>query len=278
MLQLLRPYLRKPTLFEKSKTKFWDDPYISQSMLKAHLEPDLEGATRKHDFVKQSVDWISNLLPICRYKRIIDLGCGPGIYAELFHAKGYQVTGMDISDNSIQYAQKTAKERGLDISYKKGDYIQCPIGGEYDLATMIYCDMGVLSHAERKALLRKIFDALAPGGCLLFDVFTPYEYEHRTEFKIWNYEEGGFWREKPYLLLHSLYRYDYDNTFLNQYIVITDKDVTSYNNWEHTFVIEELEQELREAGFQSLQFYGDAAGTEYTQNSKTICVAARKDI
>ena len=43
-------------------------------------------------------------------------------------------------------------------------------------------------------------------------------------------------------------------------------------------MIEELEQELREAGFQSLQFYGDAAGAEYTQNSKTICVAARKDI
>ncbi len=276
MLKTIRPYLKKPLLFEKSKTKFWDDPHISQSMLKAHLDPDLESATRKLEFVKQSVNWISDILPISKYKKILDLGCGPGIYAELFSAKGYRITGVDISKNSIQYARKIAKEKGLDIAYKHSDYIQSPIKGEYDLATMIYCDFGVLSDIERKALLRKVYNVLSPNGCFLFDVFTPFEYENRTEYKIWSYEESGFWRNHPYLLLQSLYRYDYDNTFLCQYIVVTDKETTCYNNWEHTFKIEELKTELQEAGFHDLQFYGNVAGAEYTRDSKTICVVARK--
>lgn len=133
MLKAIRSHLNKPVLFEKSKAKFWDDSYISQSMLKAHLNPDLESATRKLDFVTQSVNWIADVLPPSKYNRLIDLGCGPGIYAELFDAQGYQVTGLDISENSIQYASNSAKRKGLNIAYKNSDYIQSRITGNYDL-------------------------------------------------------------------------------------------------------------------------------------------------
>lgn len=276
MLQAIRTYLKKPDLFEKSQTKFWDDPHISQSMLKAHLDPSLESATRKLDFVKQSVDWISDILPPWQYKRLLDLGCGPGIYAELFNARGYQVTGVDISRNSIQYAKNAAKDNRSNIRYQNIDYIQSPIMGEYDLATMIYCDFGVLSGKEREMLLRKVYHALSPKGCFLFDVFTPFEYENRKEYKIWNYEESGFWRKTPYLLLQSLYRYDGDNTFLNQYIVAADGEIACYNNWEHTFEIKELETALLEAGFNDLQFFRNVTGAKYEYGNNTICAIAKK--
>lgn len=73
------------------------DPYIYQNLLKAHLNPEQESATRKLDFVHQSLDWISSVLPVTQHKRLLDLDCVTGIYAELFHTKGYQVTGLDIS-------------------------------------------------------------------------------------------------------------------------------------------------------------------------------------
>lgn len=224
----------------------------------------------------QHANWISDTLPPISYKRLLDLGCGPGIYAELFHAKGYQVTGLDISENSIQYARKIAREKELDIVYQHSNYTQSAIKEHYDLITMIYCDFGVLSHSERKELLRKIYHALSPGGCFLFDVFTPLEYKNKPECKSWSYEEGGFWYPAPYLLLQQLYRYDDDNTFLSQYIVVTDSKTTCYNNWEHTFEIEELRLDLKEAGFHNLQFYGNVAGAEYKQGNKTICVVVKK--
>ncbi len=83
-------------------------------------------------------------------------------------------------------------QKEFNITYLHGDYIRSPIKGSYDLITMIYCDLGVLSHTERKSLLSKIYNVLSPTGCFLFDVFTPFEYKDQPQCKIWNYEEGGF--------------------------------------------------------------------------------------
>ena len=82
-------------------------------MLKAHLNENQESATRKLDFVKKSVAWINTVLPNHHYNNLLDLGCGPGIYAELFYQYGYQVTGIDLSKRSISYAQASAKQKDL---------------------------------------------------------------------------------------------------------------------------------------------------------------------
>lgn len=276
MISEIKKVAKKPPIYQKSEAEFWNDPYIAQRMLEAHLNPELESATRKLEFVQRSVNWISELLPSERYKRLLDLGCGPGIYAEQFYSKGYQVSGLDLSENSIGYAQKIAYQKGSAINYKLCDYVQAPITGEYDLITMIYCDFGVLSSEERKILLKKIHDVLSPKGCFLFDVFTPFEYKDRSEYKSWIYEDKGFWRDCPYLLLQSLYCYEENNTFLNQYIVATECDTTCYNLWEHTFTVDELKKDLLDAGFQNVRIFGDVAGTEHESDSKTICVVAEK--
>ena len=78
MLQKIKPYLTRPRLYEKSSAPFWDDPHISRGMLQAHLNPDLESATRTLAFVQKSVDWISDTVPAAEYPRLLDLGCGPG--------------------------------------------------------------------------------------------------------------------------------------------------------------------------------------------------------
>ena len=39
--------------------EFWNDEYISEQMLKAHLDPEFDGASRKLDFIEKSVAWIT---------------------------------------------------------------------------------------------------------------------------------------------------------------------------------------------------------------------------
>lgn len=58
MFYNLKESLEKPALYTKSKEAFWDDEYISKQMLKAHLDPDFSGASRKFSFIEQSVSWI----------------------------------------------------------------------------------------------------------------------------------------------------------------------------------------------------------------------------
>ena len=95
--------LQKPSLWQRSAEPFWDDEHISKGMLEAHLNPDWDAASRKHSFIDLSVKWISNIIPAGG--KILDLGCGPGLYTKRLSDMGYDVTGMDYSRRSIAYAK-----------------------------------------------------------------------------------------------------------------------------------------------------------------------------
>lgn len=266
----------KPELYEQSPSSLWEDDYLSKGMLEAHLEKNDDGATRNLSFVKDSSQWISTLCPPSEYPKLLDLGCGPGIYAELFNKAGYLVTGIDISLRSINYAKQSAVEKQMDIHYEQGDYITMNLKEQYDVITLIYCDFGVLSSMHRKILLTKIYFALSPHGTFIFDVFTPLKYKDKKEFKNWTMHDTGFWHDAPHLLLQSFYRYNEDSTFLDQYIIIKEDKIDSYFVWEHTFSLYELKHCLLGAGFISIDFYKSLTGLSCTPYDETICIVSKK--
>lgn len=262
-----------PNAYETTGIAFWDDEHISKSMLSAHLALDSDGASRNHSFIKKSVEWINSFSTSGR--RLLDLGCGPGIYAELFYDKGYSVTGIDFSERSIEYARKSASLTGKSIEYVYQDYFTINFQNEFDIATLIYCDFGVLSPDKRKTLLDKIYTALKPGGRFFVDVFSARQYEEFTDNITVTFEETGFWRATPYLCLKRDKRYE-GNLFLEQYIVITEEKQETYNLWNHAFSQPELSNDLLQAGFISVEYYSDIAGNRFDQNSATICAVCEK--
>lgn len=277
MLDQIQPFMKKPALYAPGTAKFWDDPHISKGMLDAHLNPDQDAASRKRGTIRESVRWIAEAFPPSRYRALLDLGCGPGLYAEDFHAAGYRVTGVDLSKRSIEYAQASALSKKLDIRYLRGDYLGVCLPEQYDLVTLIYCDFGVLPDSDRAKLLRRVYGWLRSGGCLLFDVFTPAAYAGREEHRDWEYcANGGFWSEKPYLCLNSLYRYEEESTFLRQHIVAVQGGAQCINIWEHTFTTGELARDLAAAGFRTHRLYGDVTGNPVSGDGTTLCVAAFK--
>ena len=160
----MRMALEKPPLYKKSEGAFWNDEYISKQMLKAHLDPKFEGASRKLDFIERSVTWIKELVdPIC-YPTLLDIGCGPGIYAERFCRQGCQVTGIDFSERPVNYAGSSVLKKGLDITYLYQNYLDMDLHKVFDFATMIYCDYGALSTSDRKKLMGKVYQHLKPGN------------------------------------------------------------------------------------------------------------------
>lgn len=276
MKELLKLLKKRPILFEQTKMNIWDDDHISKCMLTAHLDGHSDSATRELQFVKSSVKWITETFPPAKYPLLLDVGCGPGIYAELFYDQGYEVCGIDLSDRSLTYAKNSAYKSKKEIKYFQGDYTKVDFHFHYNLITLIYCDFGVLSHDTRKKLLTKIYDSLLPEGIFLFDIFTPLKYKGMKETKDWDICENGFWSEKLSVTLHSFYRYEEDHTFLNQYAVVTKDDISLYNVWEHTFTLEEIKDDLLEAGFSTINVYGDISGAQYDPDGQTICVSAKK--
>lgn len=271
MFNQLSDYTKKPTLYAPSTGKFWDDEHISKGMLEAHLNPDWNAATRKHDFVDKSVRWITSIAPPAQFQQLLDLGCGPGIYAERFRKAGYTVTGIDFSKRSIEYAQEQTSLNKSNIQYYYQNYLTIDYTEQFDVITLIYCDYAPLSITDRLILLRKVYQALKPNGKFIFDVFTPLM--RKAENRLWyNCEESGFWNENPHICLNSVYQYDdEDNTELVQSIVLTEDTINCYNIWDHYFTKEKLISEIKPVGFNTFEFYGDIAGQEFSDTGETIC-------
>lgn len=278
MFTQLKALMQKPALYEESTGKLWDDAHISKGMLAAHLNPDWDSATRRHSFVRESASWIAKIVPAEKHRALLDLGCGPGIYAELFYEAGFCVTGIDFSERSINHAQNSAQEKNMLITYRLHDYLTLDFTKQFDLVTLINYDFGVLSTENRAILLRKIHTALKPDGFLIFDVFTPHQYAGKDkEYKRWEYAEEGFFSPVPHINLESFYIYEEHNTFCKQHIVVTENTVNCINIWEHTFTKSELEQSLIAAGFTVRALYGNIAGAEYSSDRKEMCVVAQKE-
>ena len=73
---------KKPLLYERTESVFWDDDHISAQLLQAHLDPSFEGASRPHAFIERSAEWIGRTVPPEIYPALLDLGCGPGLYCK----------------------------------------------------------------------------------------------------------------------------------------------------------------------------------------------------
>jgi 2-polyprenyl-3-methyl-5-hydroxy-6-metoxy-1,4-benzoquinol methylase len=249
----------------------WDDEHISKGMLEAHLNPDLDAATRNHAFLDKSVRWIAELAPPQQYAKLLDLGCGPGLYAERFAKAGYSVAGIDFSKRSIEYAKEQTELNGSGIDYYCQDYLTIDYTQQFDVVALIFCDYAVLSITDRLTLLKKVYQSLKPNGKFIFDVFTPKM--RQKEARSWQFcENGGFFSEKCHLLLEAVYQYDdNDKTELRQHIVVTDEDVNCYIVQDHFFTKELLISEIQPIGFNMFEFYGDVAGKEYSDMGEIIC-------
>jgi len=264
--------LENPEPHAPDTTPFWDDPHISKSMLAAHLNKSVDAASRTDDFMNASVTFIFNTAPPDTYPAVLDLGCGPGLYASKMSKEGYKVTGIDYSKRSINHARKIDKTSDFHyMNYLKMDYQE-----QFDLVILIYCDYGALSPDDRKQLLKKIKKALRPGGMLIFDVFTPKHFKHRKKKNEWFYEESGFFKNEPYLCLESYVPYPGD-LHLEHYILMTQSGACdAIRNWHQAFTKACLKEEIESAGLKIQSFFADVKGTEFFPESKTLCAVVRK--
>jgi SAM-dependent methyltransferase len=269
MFNNLKNYTTKPPIYAPSTSAFWDDEHISKGMLQAHLSPNWEAASRKHEFIDESVKWITTVAPSAEYKFLLDLGCGPGLYSERFNSAGYSVTGIDFSKRSVAYAKEQTLLNKSEIEYHYQNYLTIDYIEEFDLITLIYCDYAALSADDRQLLLDKIFRALKPNGKFILDVFTPKM--RKEESHTWEYHAtGGFWSENPHICLESVYQYG-NRTGLRQCIVVEEENLNCYNIWDNYFTKDELLSEMQSAGFGKFEFYDDVSGKEFSDLGETIC-------
>jgi SAM-dependent methyltransferase len=269
MFDELIDIFKKPEPFEYSNsTELWNNPYISKQMLKFHLDPDIDPASRNRKFMDKSINWIIQKFRINNNSRILDLGCGPGLYTNEFARTGAKVTGIDISTNSIEYAFNKAKKDNLDIEYINANYVTCDFKEKYDLITLIYCDYCVLNTGDRKMLLKKISDALEDGGSFIFDVISINHFDDIEEKQTCNYfNSGGFWSPVEHFIFENIFKYTNEKIILEKNTVIEKNSRFTIYNYLKCFELDEILHELSDNGFRTTEYFSDISGTLYEKKS-----------
>ena len=121
-------------------------------------------------------------------KRILDVGCGGGVFSEALARAGANVLGFDASERSLEAAREHAREAGLEIDYRLALAEAFEPDGTFDVVTAV----DVLEHVEDvDATLDMCTSALKPGG--VFGVLTHNQTLEAFEELIWQGEyEIGF--------------------------------------------------------------------------------------
>ncbi|MBI5365738.1 MAG: methyltransferase domain-containing protein [Planctomycetes bacterium] len=121
----------------------------------------------------REVDFLQRVLGLCPEDRVLDLCCGHGRHAIALAARGYRVTGVDLSAPAVALARRAARAAGVAdrIRFVRGDMRRPPVAdGPYHAVVNLFSSFGYFDDAANAELLRRLFAALRPGGRLLLDL------------------------------------------------------------------------------------------------------------
>lgn len=269
----------KPPLYADGSAFMWTDEYISKQLLDLHLNPDIDLASRKGDTINKTIEWILKYLKPNKKNRILDLGCGPGLYTEKLASLGHSLVGVDISSTSIEYASRSALDKELDIDYFNENYLNLELeADQFDLIIMVYTDFGVLKPWEQTKLLTLVSKALNKGGVFIFDVLKDSHLEEKLVSPSWQAAHTGFWKNSLYLALSESHMYDKERVILYQHLIADeDSNIETYRFWTHFYTEEKITGLLRSNGFSEVDIRDDVLPSGDIWNGRNVlfCIALK---
>ncbi len=257
----------------------WDDPDFSERMLSEHLSQAHDAASRRFEIIDGHVGWIHNQVLRGNPARILDLGCGPGLYTSRLARLGHHCVGIDFSPASIAYAREQAEEAGLKCTYLEQDIRTANYGAEYRLVMSIFGEFNVFRPEEAKGILTKACRALTPNGFLLLE---PHAFDTVVEIgsrpSSWYSTEKGLFSSEPHLCLQESF-WDADhNVAIERYYVIdaaTGK-VTFNSSSMQAYTNKEYRSLLAECGFGEVTFFPSLGEDADSPQGDFIAILAQR--
>lgn len=118
----------------------------------------------------QEVDFIEREIGKNKRIKILDVGCGTGRHAVELARRGYDVTGIDLSEAQLKRAREKASAAGISARFLRKDARKAGFRQQFDLVIMI-CEGGfslMETDAENYAILTSCARALKDNGKILF--------------------------------------------------------------------------------------------------------------
>jgi SAM-dependent methyltransferase len=248
-------------------------------MLDEHLTQEHDRASRRLSVVDLHVNWIDRVLLHGQRASILDLGCGPGLYASRLAKLGHTCTGIDYSPASIAFAREEAQRQRLTATYVEDDIRHANFGTGYMLAMLIYGELNIFRPAHAVDILKKAYAALRPGGLLLLEPHTMEAVQRMGESKSsWFAAHSGLFSNRPHLVLtEASWHADSQTTTMRYFrIDAASGDVSLFAQTFQAYSDSAYRDLLTSCGFNTIEFYASLEGGAAAQASDLFAAVARK--
>jgi ubiquinone/menaquinone biosynthesis C-methylase UbiE len=252
-----RPDISLP--LTQAKNLPWNDPAFSERMLHEHLDESHGAATRIAVERAAQLDWLWTRLELQSSQRVLDVTCGPGLYAVELARRDCQVTGVDFSPAAIAYAKDLARSEGVtarctfvEQDVRHMEVGQCP----FDAALFLYGQLAVFTKAEAQALLNRMAEVLKPGGKLCVELLNQ-ERVDKTRSEWWFTDDKGLWGDRPFLHLGERFWYEAEEMSVERFYIIhlESGELTEIALSDQTYTVETMTGMICQAGFSSVEVY-----------------------
>ena len=204
----------------------------------------------------------------------VDLACGTGSVALLLASKGIQVTGVDMSEEMLCVASQKAMEQDLPVRFVCQKLQQLHLPRAVDLAVCALDSMDYITDpAECEEAICRVYRALNPGGCFIFDVNTPEKLramdgqmfidEDDDVYCVWRGEFNG----KTNICTYGMDLFQRQGRVWNR---------SFEEHREYAYTAQQLTQYLRRAGFTSIAVFADRRFDKPAPGEQRIYLKARK--
>lgn len=220
---------------------------------------------------EREVEAIISLLNLTPDMRVLDLCCGNGRHALPLARRGYQVTGLDLSETLLSQARQEAANEQLAVQWLQQDMRHIPYEDEFHAIINVFTSFGYFESDEEDLLvLQQVYQALAPGGVFLLEtVYQPRVLRSFSPYGIIRYDSGLIVMEERHIdLLHS--RNEIRITLLSP----TNERV-EYRQSIRIYTLTELITMLTLVGLEVSGYYGDLDGSPLTLDSRLVIVSRK---
>jgi len=216
---------------------------------------------------------IDNLIMLSDLKpgdSVLDSCCGQGRHSIIFADRGMKVTGVDVTAPYLKTAVERSHEKGLKIEFVEEDILNFLRKESFDCATNLYNSIGYFEDPEDDLVyFKNIFESLKTGGKFIIEC-TGKEIIAK-DFR------DCFWYEYDDFKIMVEYSINLNWTELETRWIFLKEGVEKDAVFRHRiFSALELAGLLTEAGFESIEFFGDYDGSLYDQNAKRLIAIAKK--
>ena len=194
---------------------------------------------------------------------VLDLCCGPGRFAIPLARMGYNVTGVDVTDFLLNIAANRASLENVEVELVNEDMRRFHRPGSYDLVLNMFTSFGYFQdHSDNMRVLENINESLRQGGKFVLEImgketlasiFHPVTDEETDEgvLLIQRHRIAAGW-----------------NRIENDWMLIDNDNLLGRWKFSHwVYCATELKNMLLDAGFSTVEVYGDLEGAPYNSES-----------